>query len=246
MSLFGGLAGLAFGGGVGAAIGSGAGSGGGGKGPGGQPLGGYAGHVGGFGGFGYDPLTTGHGAPAGFPAGLQGSNGFAGAANSIMQGSAQAEDQLRRSYEAMFRHRANAAVQGYGQMEQRMGAQNAAQGLSLEAIQRNQLAMQPQVMAQVGEARAQSDAGLGQDLAQLYKGTGTELTSLKLNEIGTLLQAYNARKARKAASGAATMDFAGNLVGAGLAAFGGGHAAAGAGAANGAWGADQYGWPWGG
>lgn len=183
-------------------------------GPGGYPMGGYAGNVGGPAGFGYTPIT-GNAAPQGFPSGLQGAGGYAAAAGSILHGTQMAEDELRRSAEAMFRHRATGIVQGYGGYQQRLGAESAAQGLSPEAVRLQTMGGQPMIQSQIGEAQAGADAELHQLLAQLFKGTGTELAGLKLNELQTLLQSYWQRKGMKAANTANMFNLAGSALGAG-------------------------------
>lgn len=178
-------------------------------------------NVGGFGSLNYQPL----GGPAanipGFPAGIQNANGFGAAAQSILTGSAGAQQSLIDAYRSQYQQRAEGIASAQGENADRLGAQSASQGISPDLVQRMLLGSNAQTQRDIGAARGDSDLNLGMSISELMKGTGTELAGLKLNEIQTLLQAYLASKARSAANKSAGIQALGSAAGlAGQAALG--------------------------
>lgn len=181
-------------------------------GPGGYPLGGYARDVGGYGSFGYSPIT-GSAAPQGLPAGLQGRNGYAGAAATIIGGSRAAEESLQQGYRALFAKRALGVVGARQESQRRLVSDRRPMGLSGGLSRRIGLEQDTDSIRHLGEAGADADFGFFQSRAELQKGTATELAGLKERELGTSLSAYIARKARKQAATQGWIDFAGNVIG---------------------------------
>lgn len=184
-------------------------------GPGGRPKGGYAGPSGGFGGLEYDPITTPN-APAGFPAGLQGSTGFSAVARSILQGSAGAERYTRSGYEALLAHRLGGISGAQSEYRRRLGYMESSDGLSPDAARRMIAERSANAVGEFGSVMGQTLSERDQSLGELYKGTATELAGLKRDEINLAFQAYLARKARKSNQQAAMIGAAGELGGAAL------------------------------
>lgn len=182
-------------------------------GPGGYPLGGYQGTVGGYGDFGYDPLT-GNAAPKGLPPGFQGRSGFAGAAGAIIGGSRAAEQHLNVAYRDLFAKRALGALGARQESARRLGYEGRAMGLSGGLARRIGFEEDADTIRYIGEAAAEAEFGRETDLAELAKGTGSELAGLKLHELGFGMQAYLARKGLKANERNAYLGLGGDLLGA--------------------------------
>lgn len=178
--------------------------------------------VGGFGGQTYQPLGGHNANIPGVPGGIQNANGFGAAAQSILTGSQGAQEALINAYRSQYQQRAEGIAGAQGERADQLGATESAQGMSPDLIQRMLLGSGAQTQRDIGAARGEGDLNLGTSLAELFKGTGTELAGLKMNEIQQLIQAYVASKSRAAAGKAATMQMIGAAAGAAGQAYAGG------------------------
>jgi len=140
----------------------------------------YKNPVTGYGGFSYTPTSQGV-----LPKGL--GAGYGQAASYILGGSQGAQEQLRQQYEAMLRSRTGGAGLAYGNTMQRGGNALAGQGLSPVLTQLLLGGQRSQLIGQMGAATGGAEADYHGALAELAKGTGTELAGLKQNEIGSSL-----------------------------------------------------------
>ena len=131
------------------------------------------------------------------PAGLQGSSGYQGAAGSIIQGSVEAEKMMRKAAAYDYAHRAGGLGRGFSDYRGSLTGNLQSQGMSPDIVQKQLYGARANAMGAIGEAGAQTQGSLYQSLAELYKGTGTELAGLKLHEMGQILQMFAAYKARK-------------------------------------------------
>jgi hypothetical protein len=116
----------------------------------------------------------GLGAPSASPI----TSGFAQSQRYITQGSGQAKDLLRQAYENAFAARVAGAAGAIGGSQRAYGAQVAGQGLSPDVAQRMLAERRAGYMQDLEGARGELSSNLGQNLAELQKGTGTELAGL--------------------------------------------------------------------
>jgi len=147
---------------------------------------------------------------------------FPQAAGYLLQGAQQGQQNLIKSYEAAYRGQAQGFAAGQREMNDRMGGEVASQGYSPDLVRRMLYGGQQDTQAKIGAAYGQNQAGLHQELATLLQGVGVDLAHLKEDQLNFIMQAYLAKKARKASEGAGLLNFAGGLAGAGAQAFGGG------------------------
>lgn len=159
-------------------------------------------------GYSYTPPIGAYGLPPGY---LQ---PFSAAAGYIGQSSQQAAEALRRASEQSFAARAEGIAGARSEDRRRLGFEAGASGYSPELLRRMNFGLDADAQAQIGAARGESMAGFEEALAELTKGTGTELASLKANELGMLMQAYLAAKGRQAARKAGKNNLLGGIVGA--------------------------------
>lgn len=148
----------------------------------------------------------------GIPEGAKGSH--TQAASYLLQGAQGAEQNLIKSYEMAYRGQAQGMAAAQREMDDRMGGEVASQGYSPDMVRRMIAPGKAQTQAQIGAAYGQSQAGLYQELAELTKGLGVELADLKGEQLQFIMQAYLAKKARKAAQDSAWMGLAGGVAGA--------------------------------
>lgn len=179
----------------------------------------------GFGGFSYgDPEGMGPGA-VGTPSILKGQ--FPQTANYILQGSQGAANEIMRGFHDQYRHKAEGIAAGNSEYQDRLSGETASQGFSPELVRRMLVGSNRNTQAQIGSAFGDSEGAMHEQLAELLKGTGSELAGLKRDQIALIMQAYLAKKARyRPGPGAAI----GTAVGGGAGAFFGGTAGASAGA----------------
>lgn len=182
------------------------------SGPGGFPLHGYSGQVQGQHGLSYTPITGGA-APQGMPPGLQGSSGYAAVAGSIMGGTAEAEKMLRKAAAYDYAHRSGGLMRAFQDYQGDLTGDITAQGMSPDVVKRMVSGRRADTLSRMGEAGAVTQSSLYAALAELMKGTGSELADLKMNEIDRIFQMFAARKARKQASKNANMSFLGDVAG---------------------------------
>jgi len=146
----------------------------------------------GFGPFGYQSSSQGI-----LPQGL--GAGYGQAANFIMGGSQSAAEQARMGYEAQLRSRTGGAGLGYQQLMQRGGAGLAGQGVSAPLQQLLLRGQSAGILGQMSQGMGADEAAFHEQLAQLLKGTGTELAGLKVNEVGNSLSYLTGKSAADAA-----------------------------------------------
>lgn len=172
-------------------------------------------NVGGFGNFNYQGLGGANAVIPGLPGGIQNGNGYAAAAQSILTGSQGAQDALLKAYRAQYQQRAEGIAGAQAEQADRLGAQASSQGISPDLIQRMLLGSNADTQRQIGAARGEGEVDYGTALAELLKGTGTELAGLKESELQQFIQAYIASKARAAGNKATWIGAGANVLGAG-------------------------------
>lgn len=179
-------------------------------------------NVGGFGNFNYQGLGGANAVIPGLPGGIQNGNGYAAAAQSILTGSQGAQDALLKAYRAQYQQRAEGIAGAQGEQADRLGAQASSQGISPDLIQRMLLGSNADTQRQIGAARGEGQSDYFNSLAELLKGTGTELAGLKENELQQFIQGYIASKARAAGEKATWIGAGSNVLAGGVAALKGG------------------------
>lgn len=139
--------------------------------------------------------------------------GYANAARNILEGSQGARAELTKSYEEAYRHAAEGIAGAQHEYGDRLSGEAASQGYSPELIRRMLFGADRSAQAQIGSVYGQTQAGLHSDLAQLFKGTGTELVGLERDQMSQILQAYLAKKAREESRKAGLLGFTGGALG---------------------------------
>lgn len=174
---------------------------------------GYLPPVGGPGGFGGLSFTAQ--APGEVHAGY--SNAAAGsvrdAASAILGSSEATQGELQRAYTGMFMARALGSRNAFQQNEQRLGGEEFASGMSPELARLGRFSRESSLESTIAGNQAESDFGYHHDLAELIKGTGTEIAGLDMTQAGWLQQALLAKKARKANTEAGYIGLAGSALG---------------------------------
>jgi hypothetical protein len=140
--------------------------------------------------------------------------GFANAARSILGGSQRAQKSLQSQYAEQYRHAAEGVAAGQSEYRNRMGGEVAAQGYSPDLVRRMLLGSDRQSQAQIGALHGEAQAGYFRDLAQLQKGTATEMAGLQTDELQMVVEAYNAKKGIGAAADAGKTGAIGSGIGA--------------------------------
>jgi hypothetical protein len=142
----------------------------------------------GFGGFGYS-TTSGNIFPKQLGQGYQQAAGF------ILGGSQGAQEQLRQQYESMLRARTGGAALAYGNAMQQGGGSLAGQGVSPQLARLLLGGQRSSLLGQMSQGIGQDESAYHSALAELMKGTGTELAGLKQNEVGSALDYLTGQKA---------------------------------------------------
>lgn len=119
-----------------------------------------------------------------------------------LRGTQSASDLLRSGYESQFRARAQGAVGGFGEMSSRLGAQGAQQGLSPDVLQRLLYAPGMDLQSQLGAMKGEGESELDMQLAELMKGTSSELMGIDRDSLSMFLNKEAAKRARKDAQNA--------------------------------------------
>lgn len=163
-------------------------------------------------GLGYTPSSFG-----GVPSGMSQAYGAAG--QSLLKGSQGAEEELRKKYEAMLRARAGGLGMAYDQQMRSAGNQFAGAGISPELLGLVQGGYKANYLGQLGSSMGDLGSDLHGTLAELLKGTGTELAGLKQNEAASALN-YLVGKASADAAQPSGISSIANLLG-GIAGVGG-------------------------
>lgn len=130
-----------------------------------------------------DTNIFGGGGSGGMGKGTRIKQGIGEARDYLNAGTASAADYLRQGYEDLFRSRAEGMIGGFGEMQSRVGAQTASQGLSPDVVQRMMFAPGQELQANLGSAQGEASSGLAFDLARLYKGTAGEMAGLSETEL---------------------------------------------------------------
>jgi hypothetical protein len=159
-----------------------------------------------YGGMNYQ--QTGGGS-TGLPGVFTGPQGLGSEAQFILQGSSGAEAALRRGYEAMLREQAGSSAEASMEEGRRSGAALGAAGVSptLAGLIGGQ--RQVQAQGQVGQQMGGVTSSFESALAELAKGTASELAGVKQHEVGSLLDAYVGLKgAKMAGKGSGLADIA--------------------------------------
>lgn len=139
---------------------------------------------------------------------------FGQAGEFVTAGSRGAEGLLRDAYDKLFTTRAEGIVGGQRQFERGLGALSASQGYSPEMTGLLSESARAESIRGLGEARAQGESELDMLLAELLKGTGTELAGLSIAEAQSVLQNFLASKARSIARKGQKYDLWGAAIGA--------------------------------
>ncbi len=160
------------------------------------------------GGFSYTP--TEH--LRGFPEEI--SRGIGDAAGFLLQGTAKAQAETQRAYERLFMQRALGDTFAFEENERRIGGESAATGLSPDLARLGSFQRQAGLQGMISAERAGAESEEAKVLAELAKGTGGELASLKMNENAMALSAYEAELARAAARKAGNKGLLGSAIGA--------------------------------
>lgn len=155
----------------------------------------------GFGGFGYTPSA------GVLPHNL--GQGYGQAAGYILGGSQGAQEQLRQQYESMLRSRTGGYGMAYGNAMQRGGNALAGQGVSPQLANMLLGGQRASLLGQMSSGIGQDEANYHGQLADLYKGTGTELAGLKQNEVGTSLSYLTGQSAIQASKPSGIEQLAG-------------------------------------
>lgn len=129
--------------------------------------------------------------------------GFQPAYGFVKGGSAAAGGLMRQGYEDAFRARAAGFAGQQAEQQRLYGAQIAGQGLSPDVAMRLAAENRVNGVQQLAGARADYSSGLNTGLAELAKGTGTELAGLSAQEAAALANYNAALKGAKSAQNAA-------------------------------------------
>ena len=146
----------------------------------------------GYGGFSYTPSSAGV-----LPKGL--GYGYGQAAGYILGGSQGAAEQTRLKYESMLRARTGGIGMAYGNQMQRGGNALAGQGISPILQQLLMHGQRSNALGQMASGAGEAESEYHGTLADLAKGTGTELAGLKTSELGSTLNYLVGRDSSNAA-----------------------------------------------
>ena len=127
-------------------------------------------------------------------------SGYGEASGFIARGSQNADEELRKQYESMLRARSGGIGMAYGNAMQRTGSSLAGQGVSPMLSSTLMGGQRANMLGQMAQGMGGDEANYHSHLAQLMKGTGTELAGLKTQELGSTLN-YLVGKAGADAAG---------------------------------------------
>lgn len=153
-------------------------------------------------GFSYQPIST-----PGVPANV--SAGYGSTAGLILTGTQQAQQSLQNAYQQMFLSRVQGVQAGYQENERKLGGEFAASGMNPAATRLGAFQRQEGYQQQLGTAQGDAQQSYFEHLAQLQKGTGTELAQLKQKETTDALNAYLSSQGLKQAGDAANSQQSG-------------------------------------
>ena len=147
-------------------------------------------------------------------------SGFRPAYQFITGGSQAAGGLLRQGYEDAYRARAAGFAGQQAEEGRTLGAQVSSQGLSPDAAMRLMAENRYSRLGQLAASRSQYATDLNTGLAELSKGTGTELAGLSSQEAAVMANYQAALKGAKAAKQGATDAGIASITGATLGATG--------------------------
>ena len=165
--------------------------------------------------YGFDVGAAGiYGVPDAMPKGLAlGKYGLPAVYGYITQGSQQAQGSLMDAYRSAYAQRAAGIAGSYGLQMDQLASDMAGQGLSADIVRRMRAGQQGATLQQLGEAQGQAANEYYTSLAQLQKGTGTELAAAKQAEIEQLLAPHIAKISGDASIKAGKAEGRGALLG---------------------------------
>jgi len=165
--------------------------------------------------FGFDVGAAGiYGVPDAMPKGLAlGKYGLPAVYGYITEGSKQAQGSLMDAYRQAYAQRAAGIAGSYGLQMDQLTSEMQGQGLSTDIVRRMRAGQQGSALQQMGEAQAGAASEYYTSLAQLQKGTGTELAAAKQAEVEQLLAPHIAKISGDAAVKAGKAQGRGSLLG---------------------------------
>ena len=134
----------------------------------------------------------------------------------VIQGSVGAEERLRRGAENAFRVRAEGIAGSRSEFENRLLGEEQARGLNPTIGRRLLFETQQEPAIAITQARGEIDSQLSQDLAELFKGTSTEIAQLGITDKSLAQQRDLQAKLRRALEKAGKRQFFGQLLNVGL------------------------------
>lgn len=165
--------------------------------------------------FGYDVGAAGlYGVPKAMPKGLAlGKYGLPAIYGYITKGSEQAQQSLMSAYRQAYAQRAAGIAGSYGLQMDQLQSEMLGQGMSADVARRIAAGQRGSALQQLGEAQAGAAGEYYTSLAQLQKGTGTELAAAKQAEIEQMLAPHIAQISGQYAAKAGKAQGLGNMLG---------------------------------
>ncbi len=165
--------------------------------------------------YGYDVGAAGiYGVPKAMPAGLAlGKYGLPAIYGYITKGSEQAQQSLMAAYRQAYAQRAAGIAGSYGLQMDQLQSEMLGQGMSADVARRIAAGQRGSALQQLGEAQAGAAGDYYTSLAQLQKGTGTELAAAKQAEIEQMLAPHIAEISGQYAAKAGKASGRGSLLG---------------------------------
>jgi len=164
-----------------------------------------------WGGFNFTSTPTGG---SGVGPGMSGPEGIGSEAQFVLQGSAGAEAALRRGYEMMLREQAGNVANAQLEDERKTRASLAAGGVSPLLASLISGSRRTRAQGDYGGAVAGAGADYQMNMANLLKGTGSELAGIKQFDLGLLLKAKQGKDAANAAEQGGLGQVLGGIAGA--------------------------------
>ncbi len=138
---------------------------------------------------------------------------YGNASTNVLQGSRQAEDLLRGAYDDLFTTRAEGIVGQRQSFDRSLENLARSQGYSQSLVDMLSEQAGFQTQGLLSEARSATQGDLGRYLAQLTKGTATEIAGLEQSAAQSLLEKDLGMVAADAARDAADKDLLGGIIG---------------------------------
>lgn len=165
--------------------------------------------------YGYDVGAAGiYGVPKAMPQGLAlGKYGLPAIYGYITKGSEQAQQSLMSAYRQAYAQRAAGIAGSYGLQMDQLQSEMLGQGMSADVARRIAAGQRGSALQQLGEAQAGAAGEYYTSLAQLQKGTGTELAAAKQAEIEQMLAPHIAEISGQYTAKAGKAQGMGSLLG---------------------------------